>query len=93
MTINSSVPRQKIMNRQSRLQSAKHWLPTFKGNNIKGQKTWFGVHWPSVIQELKILGIKLDNQYVNQVLQTHENKITSRYKKINGKIKKLQENH
>ena len=37
-------PGRKRFNRQQRLQSAKHWLPTYKGSNIaKGYRDHFGI--------------------------------------------------
>ena len=65
----SRTPRRKRMKRQNRLQAAKHWIPTYNGKNIiKGYRNWFGVDLLCAIQELKMLGVKLDGQYVHQAL-------------------------
>ena len=86
--MNTSAPRRKRMNQKSRLQSAKRWIPTYQGSNIiKGYKNWFGVDWPCAIQELKILGIKVDDRYVSQVLQSHEQRIASKRKAAEEKKK------
>ena len=86
--MNTSAPRRKRMNQKSRLQSAKRWIPTYQGSNIiKGYKNWFGVDWPCAIQELQILGIKVDDRYVSQVLQSNEQRIASKRKTIEEKKK------
>ena len=76
-----------------RLQAAQHWIPTYTGKNIiKGYRNWFGVDLPCAIQELKILGIKLDDQYVSQALQGREQAITAKRKKAAEKKKRELEN-
>lgn len=53
-------PRRKRMKQEARLQSAKHWLATYSGNNIlKSYKKWFGVDWQSALIELRMLGCKI----------------------------------
>lgn len=79
---NNRTPRRKRMIRLGRLQSAKHWIPRYSGGNIvKGYKNWFGVDLVCAIKELRMLGVKLDEQYVLQALKGHENAIVDRQKK------------
>jgi SEC-C motif len=78
----NSTPRRKRMKRQSRLQAAKHWIVTYNGKNlIKGYQNWFGVDLLCTIQELKMLGLKLDDQYVHQALYNREKMIAAKQKK------------
>ncbi|MDP3706322.1 MAG: hypothetical protein Q8R24_10540 [Legionellaceae bacterium] len=86
---NNRTPRRKRMQRSGRLQSAKHWIPTYSGGSIvKGYKNWFGVSLVCAIKELRMLGVKLDEQYVLQALKGHEHAILDRQKK---KVAKKQE--
>lgn len=79
-------PRRKRMKRQGRLQSAKHWITSYNGSNIiKGYRNWFGVDFPCAIQELRTLGVKLNEQYVSQVLKSREQSILLKQKKIQEK--------
>lgn len=87
---NNRTPRRKRMQRPARLQSAKHWIPTYGGGNIvKGYKNWFGVDLVCAIKELRMLGVKLDEQYVLQALKGHENAIADRQKKKAAKKQAL----
>ena len=71
------------MQRPSRLQAAKHWIPTYVGENIiKGYKKWFGVDLVCAINELRLLGVKLDEQYVFQALNSKEQEIAKKQKKL-----------
>src|SRR5580700_7670656 len=89
----NKTPRRKMMKRQSRLQSAKHWVLTYTGKNIiKGYRNWFGVDLPCAIQELKTLGIKLDDQYVCQILQDRERTIAMRHRQCETKKQQELEN-
>ena len=87
---NNRTPRRKRMQRPGRLQSAKHWIPTYSGGNIvKGYKKWFSVDLVCAIKELRMLGVKLDEQYVLQALKGHENAIADRHKKKAAKKQEL----
>src|SRR3990167_9946075 len=87
---NNRTPRRKRMLRPGILQSAKHWIPTYRGGNIvKGYKNWFGVDLVCAIKELRMLGVKLDEQYVLQALKGHENAIADRHKKKAAKKQEL----
>lgn len=89
---NNKGPRRKRLKSEARLQSAKHWLTTYSGNNVtKGYKNWFGVSWQCAIIELKRLGVKLDQQYIDQVLKSASDLIIARQKQKIAKQKKQQE--
>ena len=78
---NNRTPRRKRMQRSARRESAKHWIPMFSGENIvKKYKEWFAVDLVCAIKELKMVGVKLDEQYVLQALQGHKNAIAARQK-------------
>jgi len=62
-------PRRKRMNRGRRLQSARHWLPTYRGKNIvRGYAKWFGVDLRCAVLELRMLGVEVDPTYADKVL-------------------------
>lgn len=80
------------MKRGARLQSAKQWLAVYSGNNVlKSYKNWFGVDWQCAIVELKTLGAKLDQKYIEQVLKSTEQRTISRQQQKIAKQKKQQE--
>src|SRR6266581_6307055 len=61
------------MNRAARLQSAKHWLPTYTGCDVvKGYRKWYGVSTACAIIELRQLGVKIDEQRLIQAKRTEE---------------------
>ena len=79
---NPQGPKRKRMQRQSRLQAAKHWIPSYTGKNIiKGYQNWFGVDLCCAIHELKLLDVKVDEHFVNQALKSREQRIAMRQKK------------
>lgn len=70
------------MNRKSRLQSARLWLKKYKGKNIaSGYRKHFGLDWPCAFEELEMLGIKLNPEYVRNVLKSVEARIAARQRK------------
>lgn len=86
------IPRSKRMKHESRLQFAKHWIPTYTGKNIiKGYKKHFGVDLLCAVRELKLLGVKLNDQYVTQALQSREQLIVARQKRREEKIHMLEQ--
>jgi hypothetical protein len=89
---NNRTPRRTRMQRLNRLQSAKHWIPTYSGGNIvKGYKKWFAVDLLCAIKELKMLGVKLDEQYVLQALKSHDQAIVDEQKRKAEKKQALDE--
>lgn len=61
-------PRHKRLNRQGRLQAAKHWLPKYDGKNIvKGYAKHFGVNLLCAVLELQMLGYEISPTYIDQL--------------------------
>lgn len=85
-------PRRKRMCRENRLQSAKNWISAYSGKNIiYGYCKWFAVDLQCAINELKTLNVALDEQCVNNVLQSHVGMITARQKQREEKKKRESE--
>jgi hypothetical protein len=75
-------------NRDSRLSSANVWLTKFGGVNIiRGYKNRYGLSWECAITELRMLGVKLNEKYVENVLKSERAHIDQRQLR---KIKKEQ---
>jgi hypothetical protein len=75
-------PRRKRMRRQARLASARTWLPTFSGRNIvRGYARWYGVDPLCAIKELRLLGVKVSDDYEAQVLGSIEQRALARARK------------
>lgn len=74
------------MKRAARLQSAKSWLPKYNGKNvIRGYSKWFGLDYWCAIKELRMLGVKIDEDYVEQLKASLE--ANSRAKQQKKKLK------
>ena len=72
----SLPPQLKRMKRTDRLQSAKHWLQEFNGENvIRAYRKRYGVDWLCAVKELNMLGVKLDPIYVKKLQETVESHI------------------
>jgi hypothetical protein len=64
----SNTPRHKRLGRASRLQAAEHWIPKYDGENIvKGYSKHFAVDKICAINELQMLGYKINPEYVKQL--------------------------
>ena len=87
--MSNGVPRRLRMNRAARLQSAKHWLPTYTGCDVvKGYRKWYGVSTVCAITELRQLGIKVDEQRLIQAKRTEESTTLQRAKKRQERAEK-----
>jgi len=87
--VSNGVPRRKRMNRAARLESAKHWLPTYTGCDVvKGYRKWYGVSTVCAITELRQLGIKVDEQRLIQAKRTEESTAFQRAKKRQERAEK-----
>jgi len=87
--VSKGVPRRLRMNRAARLQSAKHWLPTYAGRDpVKGYRNWYGVSTACAIIELRQLGIKIDEQRLIQAKRTEESKAKQRSRKRQQRTEK-----
>ena len=65
------TPRRLRMKREARLQSAKRWLPTYRGRDVvKGYRKWYGVSAVCAIIELRMLGVPIDESRLEQARAT-----------------------
>lgn len=63
-----NTPRQKRMNRQGRVQSARTWINSYTGKNIvRGYSKRYGVDLLCAVKELEILGVKTEKKYIEQL--------------------------
>ncbi|GCD10523.1 hypothetical protein [Clostridium tagluense] len=82
----SNIPRHKRLDRASRLLAAEHWIPKYEGENIiKGYSKHFAVDKICAINELQMLGYKINPDYVNQLNGTLEGQ-----KKVKEQQRQLQ---
>lgn len=91
----SNTPRYKRMNRASRLQAAKHWIPTYDGKNlVRGYSNHFAVDKLVAVKELQLLGHEIDPEYIRQLkaCMLSQQKINER-KKLLKKEKELLESY
>jgi hypothetical protein len=52
------------MKRPARLQAARSWVQSYQGKNlVRGYRKRFAVDFPTAINELRLLGIKIDPAY------------------------------
>ena len=87
--MSNGVPRRLRMNRAARLESAKHWLPTYEGRDVvKGYRKWYGVSTACAIIELRQLGVKIDEQRLIQAKRTEESTALQRAKKRQERAEK-----
>ncbi len=78
------------MNRAARLESAKHWLPTYEGRDVvKGYRESYGVGTACAIIELRQLGVEIDEQRLIQAKRTEESTARRRAKKKQERAEKL----
>lgn len=83
----------KTMKKDSRLQSAKHWIPTYTGKNIvQGYRKKYGVSLICAANELKLLGIEISDTYISQLKRAEENtRKLKEQKAISKKLKELEQ--
>ena len=63
-------PRRKRMKRPQRLESAKSWLEIYEGNKVvKAYRQRYGVDFDCAFMELEMLGVSIDPDYKDRVLQ------------------------
>jgi hypothetical protein len=61
------------MTRDARLQSAKHWIPSYSGRDIvKGYRKWYGVDTVCAILELRQLGVGIPESRLLEAKRTEE---------------------
>ena len=70
------------MNRKRRLQSAPRWVAEYRGSNIiRSYRKRYGVDWLCAIEELRLLGARLDPVQVSQLRRTAEEQAKKNYEK------------
>ncbi len=88
-------PRKKRMKREARLQSVKttDWIVKYSGENIvRGYSKGFGVDLLCAIKELRLLGVKVNEEYENQVKTSLAGLVKGRErKKAEGKQREIEE--
>lgn len=68
-----TTEKRKKYKRKDRLKAAEKFLKTFTGKNlVEGYSEWFGTNKVCAIQELQILGKKIDQDYRLRVCREHE---------------------
>jgi hypothetical protein len=61
------------MTRNARLQSAKHWIPSYSGRDIvKGYRKWYGVDTVCAILELRQLGVGIPETRLSEAKRTEQ---------------------
>ena len=64
------------------MQSGKQWIETYEGKNIvRGYAKWYGVDLICAIIELRMLGVKVDEEYEQNVRLSIEGNAEARRKK------------
>ncbi len=84
-------PKRKKMKRSARLQSAKEWVKQFKGKNIvRAYAKWYGQDQVCAIIELRMLGIEIGEEKLNNAKAAQESRAIQR-RKSREKRKKREE--
>jgi hypothetical protein len=64
-------PRRKRMKRPQRLESARSWLESYMGNKVvKDYRRRYGVDFETAFAELALLGVPIDPDYKERVLES-----------------------
>lgn len=64
----TNIPRHKRMNRNSRLQSARHWVPKYEGKNlVYGYSKHYAVDKLCAVKELELLGFRTSEHYKREL--------------------------
>ena len=83
---NKSTPRAKRMNRNSRKQSAGHWLKSYKGKNlVQGYRKHFGVCLLQAASELQELGVFISPEYISSLKASVKSKALQNIKRKESK--------
>ena len=89
----NTTPRRKRLKRKTRLESGKKWILSYTGKNIvKGYAKWYGIDLVCAIKELKLLGVKIDENYEEKVIESLKQTALARQKiKENSDIESKEE--
>jgi hypothetical protein len=78
----SNTPKRKRLKKEGRLQTGNEFIKNYTGKRIvKGYANWYGVSLLTAVNELKILGVAISEEYIQQLKITEENKIKERQKR------------
>ena len=78
----SLPPCTKRMNRGQRLQSAPNWLAAYEGAHIvRSYRKRHGVDWLCAVEELRLLGVEIDPEYVSQLRRTVQEQAKKNHEK------------
>lgn len=70
------------MKRPQRLESAKSWLETYEGNKVvKAYRKRYGVDFETAFTELALLGVPIDPDYKERVLESVAAQVATRRQK------------
>jgi len=79
----NNTPTRKRLNKNQRISRANDWLQTYNGKNIvKGYSNWFGVDLICAILELRLVGMKISDEYESKLRQSIENLRKNKKEKI-----------
>jgi hypothetical protein len=67
------------MSRPARLQVARRWIAEYRGKNlVRGYKTWFGVSEVCAVVELRMLGVGIPDDRLEQARRDEQARATHR---------------
>lgn len=67
------------MSRTARLQAAKQWLPSYRGDNlVGGYRKWFGVTEVCALLELRMLGVDIPDPRLEQARRDEQSRAPRR---------------
>lgn len=63
----------KTLKKESRIQSAKHWIRNYSGKNkVKGYSKKYGVDKLCAVKELRLIGVDIPVEYENKLRESLE---------------------
>ncbi len=72
---NAQQPKRQRMSRSGRLQSAPHWLKTYKGKSVvHGYRKHYAVDLECAVTELKMIGVNIDPAAEHGIIEKEENR-------------------
>lgn len=72
----SKCKKKGTLTRKDRLNAGKEWIKTFPGQNfVSGYKKKYNVDILCAVTELRLLGVPLDEGYVNRVIQSENGRL------------------
>jgi hypothetical protein len=78
--------RRKRLNRRMRVRVAKQWLAAYSGSDlVRGYRTWFGVSEVCAIVELRMLGIQIAEDRLEQARRKEQARAARRQQRRQGR--------